>query len=252
MPRPPVKSLLSLLIALATLACMPAIAQDTLEVIALRHRTADQVLPALRPLVEPGGALSGQGNQLIVRTSARNLAEIRTALEAIDTPARRLVISVRFERSANEERRALEASGRLSSSGRSRVTVGAGASDAALGESVDQRVQVLEGGHAFIASLDNDSPYARDRVTGFEVVPRLVSGGVILELDAQREAPGALPGGAQGVRAATTVSGPLGAWLEVGAALESARAAEGGILYSGAARSQRWGRIWVRVEELRP
>ena len=246
------KYLPPLLIALASLGCVPAIVQDTLEVIALRHRTADQVLPALRPLVEPGGALSGQGNQLIVRTSARNLAEIRAALEAIDTPARRLVISVRFERAASEERRALEASGRISSSGRARVTVGAGASDAALGEAVDQRVQVLEGGHAFIASLDSDSPDARERMTGFEVVPRLAGGNVILELDAQRESPGALPGSVQGGRAVSTVSGPLGSWLEVGSALERAYGAEGGIGYSGAARREQAGRIWVRVDEVRP
>ena len=35
------------------------------EVISLRHRTAEQVIPVLRPLLEPGGALSGQYNQLI-------------------------------------------------------------------------------------------------------------------------------------------------------------------------------------------
>lgn len=246
------KLLPSLLIALVALACAPANAQDTLEVITLRHRTADHVLPALRPLLEPGGALSGQANRLIVRTSPRNLAEIRAALETIDTPARRLVISVRFERAASEERSSLEASGRISSTGRARAGVGAGASDAALGESVDQRVQVLEGGRAFIASLDSDSPTMGERMTGFQVVPRLAGGNVILELDAQRESPGAMPGSVQGERAASTVSGPLGAWLEVGAALEHARAAEGGIGYAGAARREEAGRIWVRVDEVRP
>ncbi len=35
-----------------------AFAQGTLEVISLRHRTADQVIPVLRPLLEPGGILS--------------------------------------------------------------------------------------------------------------------------------------------------------------------------------------------------
>src|SRR4030066_117723 len=67
----------------------PAVpAQGTLEVIPLRHRTVEQVLPVLRPLLEPGGAMSGQSYQLIVRTSPGNLAEIRAALQAIDHPAR--------------------------------------------------------------------------------------------------------------------------------------------------------------------
>ena len=56
------------------------VAGQSLEIISLRHRTADQVLPALRPLVEPGATLTGQGTQLIVRASPSNLAELRRAL----------------------------------------------------------------------------------------------------------------------------------------------------------------------------
>jgi type II secretory pathway component GspD/PulD (secretin) len=59
-------------------------AQGALEVISLRHRTADQIIPVLRPLLEPGGVLSGQYSSLIIRTSPENLAQIRAALDAID------------------------------------------------------------------------------------------------------------------------------------------------------------------------
>src|SRR5687768_14394929 len=44
------------LVALAA----PLHAQNALEIITLRHRTAEQVLPALRPLLEPGATLTGQ------------------------------------------------------------------------------------------------------------------------------------------------------------------------------------------------
>src|SRR5678816_2921450 len=74
-----------------------AAAPGSLEVFPLRHRTADQVLPALRPLMEPGATLTGQGTQLIVRTSPGNLAELRRALDDLDRPLRRLQISVRFD-----------------------------------------------------------------------------------------------------------------------------------------------------------
>src|SRR4051812_34334968 len=47
---------------LYTLTCYP----QGLEIISLRHRTVEQVLPALRPLLEPGGTMTGQSNQLIV------------------------------------------------------------------------------------------------------------------------------------------------------------------------------------------
>src|SRR5205807_8255459 len=88
-----------------------SLAQQALERIPLRHRTADQVLPALQPLVEPGGALTGQAGQIIVRASPANLAESKRALEAIDRPLRRLQISVRFDDSLEAASQGIEAGG---------------------------------------------------------------------------------------------------------------------------------------------
>src|SRR5688572_25613092 len=107
---------------LAALVCTAALGQGGLEVIALRHRTAEQVLPALRPLLEPGATLTGHGTQLIVRTSPANLAELRRALDAIDRPARRLQISVRMEGAAERSVQEVEASGRILNRG-SRVDI---------------------------------------------------------------------------------------------------------------------------------
>src|SRR2546423_489310 len=103
--------------ALAFAFALPASAQNSLEIIALRHRTADQVLPALQGLLEPGGTLSAQGSQLIVHTSPANLAEIRRALAAIDTPARRLQMSVRFDDSLDAASRGIGAGGTISNRG---------------------------------------------------------------------------------------------------------------------------------------
>jgi hypothetical protein len=52
-------------------------------------------LPHLLPFVEPGGAVNGMNDKLFVRASARNLAEIRQLVAALDTPQRRLMISLR-------------------------------------------------------------------------------------------------------------------------------------------------------------
>jgi len=82
--------------------CLPALAlaQQEMEIIALRHRTLDQVLPTLQPLLEPGATLSGMNDQLILRASPRNRQQIRQALAAIDTPPRRLLIRVSQNREA--------------------------------------------------------------------------------------------------------------------------------------------------------
>lgn len=63
-------------------------------VIPLQHRSVDEVLPVLRPLLEPDGAASGMNNQLILRGSPAALDEVRALLPGLDVPLRRLRITV--------------------------------------------------------------------------------------------------------------------------------------------------------------
>jgi hypothetical protein len=211
-------------------------AQASLEVIDLRHTTAEQVLPALRPLVEPGGVLTGQRSQLIVRTSLANLAELRRALETLDAPARRLVIAVRFAGESLAERSELAVGvrgGRIEARARHEQSAGA--------ERVDQRIQVLEGRRAHIATGASrplqlrDGSVIQDLATGFDVIPRLVGDTVLLEIAPQRAVAGG-DGRVQVQRAASTIRARLGEWAEL-ADIEAA----------GSSR-----RIWVRVDEVRP
>jgi type II secretory pathway component GspD/PulD (secretin) len=222
--------------------CLAAWAQASLEVIDLRHGTAEQVLPALRPLLEPGGVLTGQRNQLIVRTSARNLAELRRALEALDAPARRLVIAVRFEGVAAEQRTEIGVDARVSERG-TRIAARAAESQSGGGERVDQRIPVLEGGRARIATGASrplqlrDGAVIQDIATGFDVVLRLAGDTVLLEIAPQREVAGTVTrGSVQVQRASSTLRSRLGEWVELA-----------GI--DGGSSSRR---IWVKVDEVRP
>src|SRR5256885_7247344 len=122
-----------------------SLAQQALEIIPLRHRTVDQVLPVLQPLVEPGGALTGQSGQLIVRTSPANLAEIKRALEAIDRPPRRLQISVRFDDSLEAASQGIEAGGRVRGGG-SRVDGRGQGAPSAASDPVQQPLAVPQRG----------------------------------------------------------------------------------------------------------
>jgi type II secretory pathway component GspD/PulD (secretin) len=224
-----------------------AYAQGTLEVISLRHRTAEQVIPVLRPLLEPGGALSGQYNRLIVRTSPANLAQIRGVLDAIDQPARRLVISVRFDNAQQSARSGVEADARMSSRGAS-ANVRIEDSRSSRAEQVDQRIQVLEGGQATISTGESRN-YAQTG-TGIAVVPRVSGNNVTLDIGAQQEA--FTRGGAiQGERAASTVSGQLGEWIDLGGASSASSRSDSGILSSRERSATANRGIWVKVEELR-
>ena len=267
----------ALLIAAAVFAAQ---AQGVLEVIQLKHRPADQLIPILLPLMESGGALSGQHFQLIVRTSPRNLADIKQALAAIDAPARRLEISVRFESAIETAVAGAQASGAARSGGastgdRARIDVRVHDSRSSRDERVDQRVQVLDGGRAFIASGESrplrqreviqtphgtvvrDSTVMHDAATGFEVVPRVSGENVLLEIRPQRQtfespAGGGRPGAMHSQQASTSVSARLGEWFELGGASGGEVRDQRGILSTAQLRSSESRRIWVRVEEIRP
>ncbi len=229
--------------AALALAAAGACAQGSLEIIPLRHRTPEQVLPVLRPLLEPGGVLTAHSNQLIVRTSAGNLEQIRSALAAIDTPLRRLQISVRFGDASGFGRREIEARGVLRPGG-SGAELRALDSGAAAEERVEQHVQVLEGGRATIAvgqsrPLGGGVQGVQDLATGFVVVPRVAGRYVTLEIDPQRERPGAFPGSVDSQRVSTTVNARLGDWVEIG-----------GVDAAGITYERR--RVWLKVEEIGP
>ena len=219
---------LRILAAVLILVVPAALAQQSLEVISLRHRTADQVLDTLRPLVEPGGTLTGQGNQLIVRVSPDNLAEIRRALDAIDRPQRRLQISVRFDSAGQASRRDLGASGVISNQG---VRVEAHGRDARadLSEQVDQRVQVVEGGRATLFT-------GEERMRGFEVIPRISGNMVSMQIATSLTA--------------STVSGRLGEWFELGAIERGAARDERSIGSVRESASTGSRRVWVKVDPL--
>jgi hypothetical protein len=247
-----------------------AAAQQTLEVIPLRHSTVEQVLPALRPLLEPGGTLTGQSGQLIVRASPGNIEEIRRALDAIDRPRRRLQISVRFDDSEESERRSIEAGGRISNRG-SEVELRAQDSRRTGEGRIDQRVQVLEGSRAVILFgqsrptmvreriqtpagpvVGQDAFVVREATSGFEVVPRVAGARVQLEIAPQRERfADSRTGAIDSQRIATTASASLGEWFEIGGAVSHAMGEGSGIASARQSRATQSRRVWVRVDEVR-
>src|SRR5215470_16921007 len=102
----------ALAIMTALLGCTVAWAQQTvLEVIQLKYRRVDEVIPVLQPLVAPQGSVSGLNNQLIVRTTPQNLEEIKRILATIDAQPRRLMVSVRQDADLDRTQRGGQISG---------------------------------------------------------------------------------------------------------------------------------------------
>ena len=54
------------------------------EVIPLYNHTAEEVLPTIQPLVEQGGSITAFQSNLIVKSTEKNIAEIKEILKTID------------------------------------------------------------------------------------------------------------------------------------------------------------------------
>lgn len=161
------------LLALVLLLFAAAARAQSLEIISLQHQSAEQLLPQLRPLLEPGGALMGTGNKLFLRTSERNREDILRVLSVLDQEPRRLLITVRQGARTELETRGAEASGDLALGDNARVylsprpgSVSGGTVEmrrgdsvargrvydlrTAGGDSISQQIQTVEGGRAYI------------------------------------------------------------------------------------------------------
>ena len=227
-----------------------------LEVIPLQKRTVEDVIQIIRPLVTPGGTVTGMNNQLIIKTTPSNLAEIKQVLKQIDHAPRRLMITVKQNVASDSYLREDSLSGKYSSGdvqiktghdhSNEGLSVSAGDKDSNIRyRTLDStsraddrntfRVQALEGRPAYINQgqsiplgssttvitengvVVNQSTEYHDFGSGFYVLPRL--NGDQVTLLAATELSSIKPGGhaASNVQGLeTTVTGRLGEWMELG------------------------------------
>lgn len=279
----------SWLLALVLFAAA-ALAQERVEVIVLKYRTAEQVIPILQPLVGTEGAVTGMQNKLIVRASPERLAQIKDILARIDTQPRRLMITVR--QNTTREALAREAGVYGTAGGEhARVTIPGqpgraggrvelGSGDDRIGAKVwategqetsadVQHLQVLEGNAAFIqvgqsvpyrgrtvyrdargATVVEDNAGYRDVTSGFYVLPRVAGEQVILEINPQQNTLGAR-GAVNVQQASTTLSGRLGEWIELGGIGQQAESQGSGTVYATRQQRTEQRSIFVKVEEIR-
>ena len=277
-----------LLILLFALTGPAAADGRVLEVIPLRHALVDDIVPMLRELVSPGGTVTGMRDQLIIRTTPANLADLKNVLAALDRPLRRLRISVRQDVGREYQWQEDELAARITAGD---VTAGVGGpqdgpgAHVRIGEdgnriayrnystrgSEDDAhahfVTALEGRPALISTgqvvpLANrqlvpgpygvtafDSIEYRNVGSGFYVTPRLNGETVSLEISPYADKLARQGGGiidSRGVE--TTVSGPLGTWIALGGAGQSAAATSQGIVHRTRGAESGLYDVWVKVD----
>ena len=261
------------------LACGTVLAQD-LTIIELRHRRAEDVIPVVQRLVEPGGVVSGVDDKLLVRTSPANLAEIRAAVDAIDRPQRQLLITVgqgtvTDSTSARARGTATIGGGDVQvgvnrpPSAQSGVqgSVRGGSQQASL--SNVSSVRTLEGSETWIAvgqsvpfttttvtpgwngSVQRSTSF-RDVSSGFFATARVNGDVVTLEISPRQQQfrPSGTGGTVQTQGANSVVSGGLGEWMQVGAVRQASSGSEAGLLVWGRQTGSAEYSAWVKVDAI--
>ncbi len=175
-------------------------AQTTVEVVPLKYRKSEQVIPVLQPLLGRDSSISGFQNQLVIRATPAEMAQLKRVLADIDTAPKRLLITVRQDTDQDRERRETELSGSIGNDN-ARITVpGSGSrsggnvifrdgddrlrgrvvdSQRSSSSSTSQSIQVLEGYSAFIRVGESRPVRSRQvvrTVVNGQIVDRVVEG----------------------------------------------------------------------------
>jgi hypothetical protein len=271
--------LLYLCCAGAVLVCTGSLADDPIEVIELKSRPLDEILPVIRPFAGPGGSVTGMGNSLVIKTSPERLREIRRLLAELDRPPRRLLITVGNQGDSADSSRGYTARAdirigdgqvgintRGHPADRTRARIDIQDSSTQRTQSSQQWVQALEGRPAYISSgvqlprhgmqryyrngvlHEHRTTVLQDVSSGFYVVPRVNGEFVTLDILQHDDRPGQYRGTVSTQRVATVVRGRLGEWLDLGAIDTVASDTRGGIGRSAVSRGSNSRQIQVRVE----
>lgn len=236
---------------------------QSLEIIDLKNRTAQELLPALQPMIAPGGAISGQDYKLFVRTTSANLADIRRVVAQLDRAPRQLLVSVRNATRQQIEREGVAVGGTVSTQGaRGRVQ----AEDSVAQRNADgvASVAVLEGN---AASINNGASVPivtavvvgggrhprvgaqteyRDLANGFIVTPRVNGERVVLDISQRAES--LRNGTVDSQSLQTQAGGRLGEWIALGGVAESSTSTQRGLGSRQYSTSSDQRSLWIKVE----
>lgn len=259
---------------------------DETRVIQLKHRSAQEIIPIIRPLIGPNDALSGIDYRLLIRTSENNFKEIDRVLSQLDVAPQRLRITVEQTVAGDEASTSQSLSGEARIGGSGRIILPAKPSDNRgvvvqkdnLRYSANERsssarnaniqtVMALDGQPAYIR-IGQSVPYVtkildmsrgrvtitqgialQDVTTGFEVVPHVHGDRVRIEI-APRLATLQNPstGLADFQELSTTVDVRLGEWVDLGAIIGDHDEVGHAILDSGATRSGERRTVRLKIE----
>jgi hypothetical protein len=272
------------LLLVAALLLLSTAQAASITTIQLHNRPAEEVIPVISPMLGTGDSITGQGFKIFLRASPQTLEDVRQIVEALDVANQMLLISV--SQGSERDFEATDISGQVKvESGDSSISVGnqagaaAGSIDyskgntsAGVGASSTRSQQnskpvhtlrVAAGTEGFIQTglqvpyyggVSGHSAGAtefKNVTTGFYVLPRIQDNQVTLQVSPFKNAPGSdRSGNIETQQARTTVTGPIGEWLQIGGVSEQFQRSQTGIASRSTASGSREDSIWIKAELL--
>ncbi len=262
------------LLAFVCLALRLAV-QAATEVLPLNYRSAEEILPLAQSVLGSTGRVRAYGNQLIVSAEPEQIAELQEVLQRLDTPPRRLLITVDSveERDASSGDYGVDGSigtgnvrivtGRSEHYAQNDIRVTRSSTQGSGGSR--QQIQATEGYPALIQTGQSVplTSYGRDAYgypvqqreyrdigQGFQVVAHVHGEQVQLDIRSQQERLDRRNGSIDTQSADTRVSGRLGEWIELGGVSESRTDSRSGLLSQRAGSSRQTQGLRLKVELL--
>lgn len=241
--------------------------EQRLEIISLQHRLATDLIPTLQPFVDKQGVISTQNNQLIIRTSDNNLEEIKSLINQLDQPLKRLLIEVKQPLSNSRESTQDSISGRIAfPDGKAQISLNKRSTSSRDSNATHQQIQVLDG-HTAVIKTGRQVPMAtkqirdgrhvetviehKDVSSGFQITPHLNGETVLLKITPFSTSLASTGGGIINQQhAATTVSSTLGEWIEIAGVASQDQQSGHTKTYSTKQRDEIQRQILIRVTEL--
>lgn len=276
------KYLVTLLLSLGLIAA--AAWADSIETIQLQNRPAEEIIPIIKPMLGANESITGQGNQIFIRTSAKNLQQVKQMVSKLDTAAKLLQISVfqgndRDLRALSMDSNASVIIGSTGNTTRGSLSTRGGSAGSntfgtrgRLSDNPIHTLRVTEGTQGYIetgesipyftasegrfrggrrGSIGGDLGY-KDVTTGFYVLPRIHGDQVTLDVSPFSQSQSETRGSNIDTRKARTkITGKLGQWLSIGGTTEQVQRASASNDTGYSTQSKDNESVWIKAELVR-
>lgn len=260
---------------------LAAAAEMQIHTIPLQHQPPENLSATLTPLIPEGGYLTSHGNNIIVRTTSENLAELQLLIEELDKPLAQLMISVRRGSQFEQSNSQIKVNGKYTTDNggivigdgdnNTKTTITTRRTTGSISGNNNYQVRGIEGRPSYIQA-GNEVPittyqtgaYGRPSINqeyksvnrGFYATPRLYGDRVNIDISAQHDTVDDSHSKSTNTRintesVNTSVSGRLGEWIAIGSINNNRSDKNTGLTNYRSTDSLSSNTIYLKVERVR-